>query len=71
MRILQINVVYGYGSTGTIVRDIEHLCFDSGIECYVASPDPKVREAKHGYVIGNTLDQGSEAGQRGSEGQVH
>ena len=56
MRILQINAVYGQGSTGTIVRDIEHLCFDSGIECYVASPDPKVREAKHGYVIGNTLD---------------
>src|SRR5574344_1682742 len=56
MRIIQINAVYGQGSTGTIVRDIEHLCFDSGIECYVASPDPKVREAKHGYVIGNTLD---------------
>lgn len=56
MRILQINAVYGQGSTGTIVRDIEHLCFESGIECYVASPDPKVREAKHGYVIGNTLD---------------
>ena len=56
MRILEINAVYGHGSTGTIVRDIEHLCFESGIECYVASPDPKVREAKHGYVIGNTLD---------------
>ena len=56
MRILEINAVYGHGSTGTIVRDIEHLCFDSSIECYVASPDPKVCEAKHGYVIGNTLD---------------
>ena len=56
MRILQINAVYGQGSTGTIVRDIEQLCFKSGIECYVASPDTKVREAKHGYVIGNTLD---------------
>lgn len=56
MKVVQINAVYGKGSTGTIVRDIEHLCFDSGIECYVASPDPKVREAKHGYVIGNTLD---------------
>lgn len=56
MKILQINAVYGHGSTGTIVRDIEHLCYANGIECYVASPDPKVREAKHGYVIGNTLD---------------
>lgn len=56
MKVLQINAVYGHGSTGTIVRDIEHLCLISGIECYVASPDPKVREARHGYVIGNTLD---------------
>ena len=56
MRVLQVNAVYGHGSTGTIVRDIEQLCFKSGIECYVASPDPKVRDAKHGYVIGNTLD---------------
>ena len=56
MKVMQINAVYGQGSTGTIVRDIEQLCFKSGIECYVASPDPKVREAKHGYVIGNTLD---------------
>lgn len=56
MKVLQVNAVYGQGSTGTIVRDIEHLCIDSGIDCYVASPDPKVREAKHGYVIGNVLD---------------
>ena len=44
MKILQINAVYGQGSTGTIVRDIEHLCEQNGMECYVASPDPKVRE---------------------------
>ncbi len=56
MKVLQINAVYGRGSTGTIVRDIENLCEKSGIECYVASPDPKVREAKRGYVIGNVLD---------------
>ena len=56
MKVLQINAVYGQGSTGTIVRDIERLCEQSGIECYVASPDPKVREAKRGYVIGNALD---------------
>lgn len=56
MKVLQINAVYGHGSTGTIVRDIEQLCEQNGIECYVASPDPKVREAKRGYVIGNALD---------------
>ena len=56
MKVLQINAVYAHGSTGTIVRDIEYLCECSGIECIVASPDPKVREAKRGYIIGNTFD---------------
>lgn len=56
MKVLQINAVYGQGSTGTIVRDIEKMCEESGIECYMASPDKKVLKAKHGYVIGNTLD---------------
>lgn len=56
MKVLQINAVYGHGSTGTIVRDIEQLCHTEGIECLVASPDPAVRQAKRGYVIGNTFD---------------
>lgn len=56
MKVLQINAVYGHGSTGVIVRDIELLCEQSGIECYVASPDIKVRESNRGYVIGNTFD---------------
>lgn len=56
MKVLQINAVYAHGSTGTIVRDIEHLCEQSGIECYVASPDSRVREAKRSYVIGNAFD---------------
>lgn len=56
MKILQINAVYGQGSTGIIVRDIEHLCIRECMECHVASPDPKVRESEHGYEIGNTLD---------------
>ncbi len=56
MKVLQINAVYGQGSTGTIVRDIENLCEQAGIECYVASPDKKVLNAKHGYIIGNMID---------------
>lgn len=56
MKVLQINAVYGHGSTGTIVRDIEKLCEKSGIESYVASPDPEVAKAKRGYRIGNKLD---------------
>ena len=56
MKAFQINAVYGHGSTGVITRDIEQLCESSGIECYVASPDPKVRNAKRGFLIGNALD---------------
>ena len=55
-KVLQINAVYGHGSTGTIVRDIEQLCIQTGIECYIASPDPEVRYANHGYKIGNVFD---------------
>lgn len=56
MRVVQINAVYGHGSTGTIVRDIETLCEQSNIDCFVASPDRKVIEARRGYVIGNLFD---------------
>lgn len=56
MKVLQINAVYGTGSTGTIVKDIENLCFQSDIECYVASPDKAVLNARHGYKIGNIID---------------
>lgn len=56
MKVLQINAAYGVGSTGMIVRDIESLCERAGIESYVASPDKRVLEAKHGYVIGNVID---------------
>lgn len=56
MKVLQINAVYGHGSTGVITRDIEQLCEMYGIECYVASPDSKVCEANRGYKIGNIID---------------
>lgn len=56
MKVLQINAVYGHRSTGTIVRDIEHACYESGIECLVASPDNEVLNARQGYRIGNSFD---------------
>lgn len=56
MKVLQINAVYGRGSTGTIVRDIEQLCEQKGIECYIVSPDPNVKTARRGYIIGNAID---------------
>ena len=55
MRVLQINAVYGDGSTGIIIRDIEQLCEQNSIKCYVASPDTKVSDAKRGFLIGNVL----------------
>jgi len=56
MKVLQINAVYGRGSTGTIVRDIERLCFQNGIDCFVASPDKAVSKSRNGYIIGNVMD---------------
>lgn len=56
MKILQINAVYGRGSTGIIVRDLHMLCNQEGIECYVASQDVNVLSTKGGYHIGNKID---------------
>lgn len=56
MRILEINAVYGHASTGTIVKDLKLLCEKENIECFIASPDIKVRETSNGYVIGNIID---------------
>lgn len=56
MKVLQINAVYGHGSTGVIVKDIYGLCKKSQIECFVASPDPEVLVCENGYRIGNKFD---------------
>lgn len=56
MRVVQINAVYGHGSTGTIVQDIEHECVKSGIDCYVASPDKNVINARRNFLIGSFFD---------------
>lgn len=57
MKVLQINAVYGYGSTGVIVRDIHEMCLKTGIESYVAySTSPSsLTSIKNGYVIGNVI----------------
>lgn len=36
MKILQINTVYGTGSTGKIAKEIHDICKDENIECYSA-----------------------------------
>ena len=57
MKVLQINAVYGVGSTGVIVRDIHELCLKEGIDAYVAystSPIAK-KDIPGGYVIESTF----------------
>lgn len=56
MKVLQINAVYGHGSTGVIVRDIEKACENAGIDCYIAGPDNHAKATKHSYVIGDKCD---------------
>ena len=53
MKVLQINAVYGTGSTGVILRDIHNLADSKGIESYVAyssSPVPE-SEIKNGKSV--------------------
>ena len=57
MKILQINAVYGIGSTGIIVKDIHEMCLNKGIQSFVAYSSSNVCEnkVKNGYKIGNTF----------------
>lgn len=59
MRILLVNGVYGYSSTGTIVRDIQNLCEQQGIQCYVAysMTNLPADELHNTYRIGTTLEK--------------
>lgn len=55
MRVLQINAVYGVGSTGTIVKDIQRECETNGIECFVAYASCDGNAVHNGYKIGNVF----------------
>lgn len=54
MKIVQINAVYGYGSTGVIVEDIQSACRKEGVDCVVAYSQSK-GEVKSGYHLGNAF----------------
>jgi len=54
MRISQINAVYGSGSTGIIVKDLQTLCKREGIECEVVYSKSK-GVLEDGYHIGNIV----------------
>lgn len=57
-RLLQINAVYGRGSTGIIVKDISQMVIDNGWESYVASAEIKGDETNgtHLITVGSRLD---------------
>lgn len=55
MKILQINAVYGYGSTGLIAKDIGDMLEREGHEAYFAYQSANI-EPKRGYKVGNPLD---------------
>ena len=56
MKVLQINAVYGYSSTGVIVRDIQQMCLDNGIEAYVAFQKGHGTPNELTYEIGTSFD---------------
>ncbi|MDD3362075.1 MAG: glycosyltransferase [Hespellia sp.] len=61
MKVLQINAVYGHGSTGVIAKEILDEVVSSGGEAYVASVEPENHTDLNrlsGYItIGNKLDR--------------
>lgn len=58
MRIIQINAVYGVGSTGHIVQDIHEMLCAEGHESYVfwATACANADDPAHFYQIGSQLD---------------
>lgn len=54
MKIVQINAVYGYGSTGIIVQDIQTACLNEGIDCVVAYSHSN-ESVRNGYRLGNAF----------------
>ena len=55
MKVLQINAVYGFASTGIIVKDIENFLVNNGHTSYVAY-QTAVNPPENSYKIGNKLD---------------
>lgn len=54
MKIVQINAVFGFGSTGIIVQDLQNLCIRNGIDCVVAY-SKSYSFVEKGYKIGNIV----------------
>ncbi len=63
MKVMQINAVYGVGSTGVIVEDLHNLCLKNDIDSYVSysTTNKNPAEIKNGYVIGGNLGKKTHA----------
>ncbi|HHX07798.1 MAG TPA: glycosyltransferase, partial [Erysipelothrix sp.] len=58
MKILLVNSVIGFGSTGRIVKDLHEVLMDFGHEPLVAFGRGKPLDEYHQYKIGSLVDQG-------------
>lgn len=56
MKVVQINVIYGKESTGTIVKDIGAALKNEGITPYYIYQQPN-EKIECGYIIGNKIDR--------------
>lgn len=56
---MQINAVYGMGSTGVIVEDLHNLSLENGIDSYVSysTTNKNPKEIINGYKIGTDFGQ--------------
>lgn len=55
MKVLQINAIYGFRSTGVIVKDIGDTLVYNGDEAYFAYQTTN-KELENGFLVGNKLD---------------
>lgn len=55
MKVLQINAVYGFKSTGVIVKDIEDTLINNGHTSFVTY-QTAINPTENSYKVGNTLD---------------
>lgn len=55
MKVLQINAIYGFRSTGVIVKDIGDMLVHNGGEAYFAYQTTNI-SVENGFLVGNKLD---------------
>lgn len=56
MKILLISAVFGKGSTGQIMRDLQQVCFEGGLDCYVAYSTTS-EPVPNGYQVGRSFSK--------------